>query len=387
MQGFFNKGLRLSPDEELILRTVEELCRKEIALRAAEVDREERFPWENVEKINELGLNGLFIPEEYGGSPVSRLAWLMILKEISKACPSTGVIFATTSHCAHPITAYGTHEQKQKFLAPILGGALGAISITESNAGSDARAIRTVAQQTKDGYLLNGSKTFVTTGDKADIFTLFAQVKIGGEMVGLSPFVVTKDLKGFSVGKVEQKMGIRASSTAEIVLEDCLVPAENLLGQPGQGLRILLSALNTSRPNIAAQAVGLAEAAFETAAAYANQRFQFGKPIIEHQGVTFMIAEMATKVQAAWQLVQHVARLMDQGVKDFSAEASMAKLFASEVAERVASDALQIHGGYGYCREYPLERMFRDSKITQIYEGTSQIQKIVIGRHFMTAKR
>lgn len=387
MQGFFNKGLALNQDEELILRTVQDLCRKEIAPRAAEVDRDERFPWENVEKINELGLNGLFIPEEYGGNPVSRLAWLMILKEMSKACPSTGVIFATTAHCAHPIVAYGTHQQKEKFLAPILEGALGAISITESNAGSDARAIRTVAQKTDDGFVLNGTKTFVTTGDNAEIFALFAQVKVDGKIIGLSPFVVTKDMDGFSVGKVEEKMGIRASSTAEVILEDCKVPADHLLGEPGKGLKILLSALNSSRPNIAAQAVGLAEAAFEASVEYANQRVQFDKPIIEHQGVTFMIAEMATKVQAAWQLVQHVARLMDQGVADFSAEASMAKLFASEVAERVASDALQIHGGYGYCREYPLERMFRDSKITQIYEGTSQIQKIVIGRHFFAAKK
>ena len=366
---------------------MQDLCRKEISPRAAEVDREERFPWENVAKINELGLNGLFIPEEYGGNPVSRLAWLMVLKEISKACPSTGVIFATTSHCAHPIVAYGTDGQKRKFLAPILEGALGAISITESNAGSDARAIRTVATKVDDGFVLNGTKTFVTTGDHADIFTLFAQVKIDGQIVGLSPFVVTKDLPGFSVGKVEEKMGIRASSTAEVILEEVHLPADHLLGEPGQGLRILLSALNTSRPNIAAQAVGLAEAAFEAAVDYANQREQFGQPIIRHQGVTFMIAEMATRVSAAWQLVQQVARLMDQGSTDFAAEASMAKLFASETAERVASDAVQIFGGYGYCREYPLERMYRDSKITQIYEGTSQIQKIVIGRHFMAAKK
>jgi len=387
LRDFFLKGITLSEDEKLILETVRDLCRKEIAPRAAEVDKEERFPWENIEKMNEIGLNGLFIPEAYGGNPVSKTAWLVVLKEISKACPSTGVIFATTSHCCYPIVKFGTHEQKEKFLPLFLEGALGAISMTESHAGSDVRSMKSTAVKTSDGYLINGTKTFVTSGDAADVFSVFLKIKENGETLGLSPFVITKDTAGFGVGKKEEKMGVRASSTAGIVLEECHVPEDHLIGVPGQGFKILLNYLNDSRPNIAAQAVGVAEAAFDAAVSYANERIQFGKRIIEHQGIQFMIADMATQIQAAWQSVLHVARLMDLGHEDFSAEASMAKLMASEVAEKVASDAIQIHGGYGYCRDYPVERILRDSKITQIYEGTSQIQKIVIGRHFTEKNR
>jgi len=384
MKDLLFKGIELTDDEKLVFETVQELCRKELAPRAAEVDREERFPWENIQKMNEMGLNGLFIPEVHGGNPVSKTAWLLILKEISKACPSTAIIFATTSHCCHPIVQFGNETQKRQFLPVFLEGGLGAISITESQAGSDAKAMRAVALKRSDGYLLNGTKTFVTTGDVADLLTVFFQVKKETRNLGLSPFVISKEMSGFNVGKVEEKMGIRGSSTAEIVFEDCLVSADHLLGEPGEGFRILLSSLNSSRPNIAAQAVGLAEAAFEAAVNYANTRSQFGKRLMEHQGIQFMVAEMATEIHAAWQMVLHVGRLMDQGYKDYAAEASMAKLMASEVAERVASDAIQIHGGYGYCRDFPVERMLRDSKITQIYEGTSQIQKIVIGRYFTT---
>jgi acyl-CoA dehydrogenase len=380
------KGITLSEEEKLVVETVQDLCRKDIGPLAAEVDRDERFPWENIEKINEIGLNGLFIPEAYGGSPVSKTAWLVILRELSKACPSTAIIFATTSHCCYPIVKFGTHKQKEKFLPMFLEGALGAISMSESHAGSDVRSMKSTAIKTPDGYIVNGTKTFVTSGDTADLFSVFLNVRENGKALGLSPFVITKDMPGFSVGKKEEKMGVRASSTAGIVLEDCHVPEDHLIGVPGEGFRILLSYLNDSRPNIAAQAVGVAEAAFEAAVSYANERVQFGKRIIEHQGIQFMIAEMATRIQAAWQSVLHVARLMDLGHEDFSAEASMAKLMASEMAEKVTSDAIQIHGGYGYCRDYPVERMMRDSKITQIYEGTSQIQKIVIGRHFTEKK-
>jgi acyl-CoA dehydrogenase len=385
-KGFLMKGIVLSEEEKMVFDAVQELCRNEIAPRAAELDREERFPWENIRKINEMRLNGLFIPEEYGGNPVSKIAWFLILKEISKACTSTAIVFSTTSHCCHPILKFGTKEQKERFIPVFLEGGLGAISITESHAGSDARAMRATAKKVKDGYLLNGHKTFVTNGDVADIITIFCKIKDEKETSGISPFIISKGMAGISVGKKEKKMGLRASSTVEIIIEDCLVSDDRLLGEPGDGFRMLLSFLNESRPNIGAQAVGLAEAAFEEAVKYANERVQFGKRIIEHQGIQFMIAEMATRIQAAWQLVLHVGRLMDQGHKDFSREASMAKLMASEVAERVASDAVQIHGGYGYCRDYPVERMLRDAKITQIYEGTSQIQKIVIGRSF-TVKR
>lgn len=386
MKDFFLKGITLSEEEKLVVETVQDLCRKDIGPLAAEVDRDERFPWENIEKINEIGLNGLFIPEAYGGSPVSKTAWLVILRELSKACPSTAIIFATTSHCCYPIVKFGTHKQKEKFLPMFLEGALGAISMTESHAGSDVRSMKSTAVKKPDGYIVNGTKTFVTSGDTADLFSVFLNVRENGKTLGLSPLVITKDMPGFSVGKKEEKMGVRASSTAGIVLEDCHVPEDHLIGVPGEGFRILLDYLNDSRPNIAAQAVGVAEAAFEAAVSYANERVQFGKRIIEHQGIQFMIAEMATRIQAAWQSVLHVARLMDLGHEDFSAEASMAKLMASEMAEKVTSDAIQIHGGYGYCRDYPVERMMRDSKITQIYEGTSQIQKIVIGRHFTEKK-
>jgi acyl-CoA dehydrogenase len=383
MKDFLLKGLQFNREEKMILETVRDLCRKEIGPRAAEIDENERFPWENIQKLNEVGLNGLFIPEAYGGSPVSKVAWMTLLKEISKTCPSTAIIYATTSHCCCPIIRYGSVEQKEKFLSMVIGGSLGAISVTESDAGSDARAMKAQAEKTPDGYTLNGVKQFVTTGDVADITIVFANILEKGENQGMSPFIVTRDIPGFSVGKKEKKMGIRGSSTTEILLEKCRVPVDRLLGKPGDGFKIFLDFLNDSRPNIAAQAVGVAQAAFDAAVSHANQRIQFGRRIIELQGIQFMIADMATRIMAAWQSVLNVARLMDQGADDFSVEASMAKLLASEVAERVASDAVQIHGGYGYCRDYPVERIFRDSKITQIYEGTSQIQKILIGRHFV----
>ncbi len=387
MRDFLLKGIDLNSDEKLILETVQDLCKREFAPRTAEIDENERFPWENIQKINEVGLNGIFIPDAFGGSPISKVCWMIVLKEISKTCPSTAIIFSTTSHCCCPIIRHGTKAQKEKFLPMVLKGALGAISITESDAGSDARAMKAQATKTQKGYILNGVKQFVTTGDEADIIIVFAYVQEKDEVLGLSPFILTKGTTGLSIGKKEKKMGIRASSTAEIILKDCLIPADRMLGMPGEGFKILLDFLNDSRPNIAAQAVGVAQAAFETAVAYANQRIQFGRRIIELQGIQFMVAEMATQLMAAWQSVLHVARLMDRGETDFSAEASMVKLLASEVAEKVASDALQIHGGYGYCRDYPVERIFRDSKITQIYEGTSQIQKIVIGRHFTDRRR
>lgn len=386
MKDFFLKGVPLDEDEKLVLETVQDLCRKELAPRAALYDEEEKFPWENVKKINEIGLNGLFVPEEFGGNPVSKKAWLVILKEISKACPSTGIILATTAHCVYPLVKFGTHEQKSKFLPKIIDGAIGAISMTESHAGSDVKSMNATAVKYTNGYVLNGTKVFVTSGDVAHLLTIFLKVKEGDKVQGLSPFVVTKDMDGFTTGKKEKKMGVRASSTAEIILEDVHVPDENLIGELGGGFKILLDYLNDSRPNIAAQAIGIAEAAFNAAVTYANERIQFGKRIIEHQGIQFMIADMAAQIQAAWQCVLHVASLMDQGYTDFAAESSMAKLLASETAEKVASAAIQIHGGYGYCRDFPVERFYRDSKITQIYEGTSQIQRIVIGRYFTKKK-
>ena len=240
MRDFFLKGIRLREEEKLVLETVQDLCRKEIGPRAAEVDKEETFPWENIEKINEIGLNGLFIPEAYGGNPISKTAWLVILKELSKACPSTAIIFATTSHCAYPVVEFGTHEQKEKFLPMFLEGALGGISMSESHAGSDVRAMRSTAVKTAEGYRINGTKTFVTTGNVADVFSIFLKVKENDEILGLSPFVITKDMAGFSVGKKEEKMGVRASSTAGIVLEDVEVPADHLIGPPGDGFKILL---------------------------------------------------------------------------------------------------------------------------------------------------
>jgi len=382
MQGFFLKGVTLNENEALTLRAVQELCRKEIAPMAADVDEKERFPWEAIHKINDMGFNSLFIPEAYGGTPISKLAWLTIVKEISKACSSTGLIVATTAHCCYPIVLFGTDEQKKKFLPIFLKGAVGAFSLTESDAGSDAKSMKSVALKTSDGYILNGTKSFVTSGDVAEILTMFVKVKEKNEILGISPFVLTKDMTGLIVGKIQKKMGLRASQTADITIEDCYVPADHLLGSPRDGLGILLRCLNESRPNIAAQAIGTAEAAFEAAVSYANQRIQFGKQLIQHQGIQFMIAEMATDIQAAWQVLLHVARLIDQGQEDFATEASMAKLLAGEMSERVTSNAIQIHGGYGYCRDYPVERLYRDSRITQIYEGTNQIQKIVIGRHF-----
>jgi len=382
MKDILMRSIEFSEEEKLVFETVQKLCREEIAPRASEVDREERFPWENIRKINELRLNNLFIPEAYGGNPISKTAWLAILKEISKACTSTGIIFATSAHCCYPIVDFASKEQKRRFLPTFLDGGLGAISITESHAGSEAKAISTSAVKRSDGYLINGTKMFVTTGDVADVIIVFCIAKDGTRTLGLTPFIVLKESPGLTIGKKEKKMGIRGSSTVQIIFEDCLVPHDHMMGEPGQGFKALLGFLNHSRPNIAAISVGLAEAAFEAAVNYANERIQFGKRIIQHQGIQFMIAEMATQIQASWQLVLHVGRLMDQGYKDFGAEASMAKLMASEVVEKVASNAVQIHGGYGYCRDYPVERMMRDAKITQIFEGTTQIHKMVIGRRF-----
>jgi acyl-CoA dehydrogenase len=382
MKGLLLKGITLNEHEALTLRTVQDLCRKEISPRASLYDKEEKFPWENIKQLNELGFNGLFIPEEHGGNPVSKLVWLIILKEISKACASTGIIAATTMHSCYPITKFGTTEQKKKFLQVFLKGAVGAISITEQDAGSDVKAMKTIAQETPGGYILNGTKAFVTSGDVADSITVFAKVKVKNEILGLSPFVIARNMPGVKVGKIENKMGMRASKTAEIILEDCFVPADHLIGTPGDGFKILINYLNESRPNIAAQAVGLAEGAFEAAISYANSRKTFGRRLIEHQGMQFMVADMATQIHAAWQLVVHVAKLMDEGSADYSAEASMAKLMSGDMAEKIVSDAIQIHGGYGYCTDYPIERMYRDAKITQIYEGTTQIQKVFIGKYF-----
>ncbi|MFH0844408.1 MAG: acyl-CoA dehydrogenase family protein [Pseudomonadota bacterium] len=383
MKDILMKGLALNEDERLIFQTVQAFCQKEIAPLAAEIDRDERFPWETIEKIKELGLAGLFIPEEYGGNPVSKTAWVAIMKEIAKACMATSLIFCTIYHSSYFISLLGTPEQKKKFLPPYMEGIVGSICITESGAGSDVRGMRTMAVKQSDGFLMNGTKTFVTNGDVAKILTIFSKVKENDEILGINPIVITSDMPGFSVGKKEEKLGMRASGTAEVILEDCNVPDDHLLGKPGDGFKALLTYLNESRPNVAAQAVGVAEAAFEASVTYANTRIQFGRRIIENQGVLFMIAEMATQLHAAWQMLLHVARLMDEGHKDYSTESSIVKLFASEMAEKVTSNAILIHGGYGYCRDYPVERMYRDAKLLQIYEGTSHINKVVIGRRFL----
>jgi butyryl-CoA dehydrogenase len=373
--------MRLNDEQALIRDTVRAFAAERLAPNAARWDREHHFPREELAELGALGALGMVVPERWSGAGADYLSLAVTLEEIAAGDGATSTIVAVqNSVVCGPILAFGNDAQKQRFLMPLASGRqLGCFCLTEPHVGSDAGAITTRAQRSGDRYVLSGVKQFITTGKNADVAIVFAVTDKAAGKKGISAFIVDTRSPGFVVARVEEKTGQRASDTAQIVFEQCEVPVENLLGREGEGYRIALANLEAGRIGIAAQAVGMARSAHEAALAYARERQSFGKPIIEHQAVTFRLADMATQIEAARQLVWHAAVLRDAGEPCLK-EASMAKLFASEMAERVCSDAIQIHGGYGYVTDFPVERIWRDARVCQIYEGTSDIQRLVIGR-------
>lgn len=370
--------------ERMLLDSVRQLARDQLAPHAARYDASAQFPWDNVRAINALGLNQMFIPEAFGGAPVSYAAYLECVREISKACAATGIIWATNFHAIKPVIDFGSDRLKQKFLPVMAQGGLAALTITEPNAGSDATGMRTRFRPEGDAIVIDGGKLFISNGDVADLYVLFGKwSEIEDAKKSISVLVLEKNTPGLRIVRTEDKMGMRASGTATLAFDGCRVPRENLLGEPGQGLSILLASLNKSRPSVAAHALGIARAAYEDAVGYINERRQSGRTIIEFQGIQFMLADMATDLAMCEAWLWHVARLVDAGAADFSVEASMLKMRASDLAMRITTDAVQLLGGYGYCKEYRVERLMRDAKITQIWEGTNQIHRQLIGRSFI----
>jgi acyl-CoA dehydrogenase len=379
--------IALSDDERMLLDSVRELAAEQIAPRAAHHDRTREFPWENVRQINSLGLNMMFIPEAYGGLELSYTCYLACVREISKACASTGIIWATTFHAMKPLIEFGTEEQKLRLLPRIAAGGLGALAITEPNAGSDATGMTTRFTEAGDKIIVNGGKIFITNGDVADLYLLFGKWSgIEDPRRAISVLILEKGTPGLKVLRLEDKLGTRASSTAAIEFDGCEVPRANLLGSPGEGLRILLASLNRSRPSVAAHALGIARAAFEDAVAYINERRQSGKRIIEFQGIQFLLADLAASLALTESWLWTVGRMIDGGERDFGVEASLLKMSASDTAMRITTDAVQLFGGYGYCTDLRVERLMRDAKITQIWEGTNQVHRQLIGRSFMTKR-
>jgi butyryl-CoA dehydrogenase len=379
--------IELTDEQRMVQDLAREFAGKEVKAVAEALDREGRFPHETVKRMGQLGLMGIAIPEAYGGSGADTVAYVLALEEVAKACASHAVIMSVNhSLFCDPVSKFGTEAQKQKFLTPFASGSkIGCFALTEPQAGSDASNQRTVAVRDGKHYVVNGRKLFVTNGRGAAVALVFCQTDRSRERNGISAFLVEKGTPGFLIPKCEDKLGLRASDTAEFVFEDCRVPVENRLGEEGMGFKIAMAALDGGRIGIAAQAVGIAAGAYERSVAYAKERKAFGVPIAQHQMVQWMIADMATAIDAARLLTWRAATLKDRGLP-FSTEAAMAKLFAAETAMKVTTDAIQVHGGYGYIKEYQVERYFRDAKSTQIYEGTSQIQKLVIARHVLGLK-
>lgn len=376
--------LPLSSEERMLLDSVKELCNAQIAPRAAEYDRTGAFPWENVKAINELGLNAMFIPDNYGGAQLSFLSYLACVREISKACASTGIVWATNFHAIKPLIEYGSEEQKSRLLPRVAEGGLASLAITEPSAGSDATGMRTTFTPDGDDIVINGGKTFITNGDVADLYLVFGKwSEISDPKAAISVLVLEKGTEGLRVLGTEHKMGTRASSTASLSFDGCRVPRANLIGAPGEGLQILFGSLNRSRPSVAAHALGIARAAFEDAIEYINERRQSGKRILEFQGIQFMLADLATELALCESWLWRVGAMVDAGDQDFGIEASMLKQRATDAAMRITTDAVQLFGGYGYCNDYRVERLMRDAKITQIWEGTNQVHRQLIGRSFL----
>lgn len=371
----------LNEEEQMVLNMVKDFAKNEVAPQAAEIDASQEFPWGLVQKMGELGLMGLPIPEQYGGSGQSFVLFALVIEELCRACATTGLIMdVNVSLCGEPILMFGNEEQKKKFLTPLARGQkLGALAMTEPEAGSDAAGIKTRAVRDGDSYILNGQKVFITNGEVASTYVVTAVTDPTKGTRGISDFIVEKGTPGLSFGPKLHKLGITASSTTDVIFEDCRIPAANLLGEEGMGFRITMETLDAGRIGIAAQAVGIARAALEDAVDYAKQRKQFGQPIADFQGIQFMLADMATQIDAARLLTLRAAELRQRHIP-CSKESAMAKCFAGDTAMKVAVDAVQVFGGYGYIKEYPVERHLRDAKITQIYEGTNQIQRVVIAR-------
>jgi acyl-CoA dehydrogenase len=368
----------------MLLESVRTLTRERIAPRAEHYDRTAAFPWEHVEAINNLGLNAMFIPEAYGGAQMSYTAYLACVKEISSACAATGIIWATTFHAMKPVLDWGTDAQKERWLPRIAEGALGALAITEPGAGSDATGMRTSFREEGDEIVVNGSKSFITNGDVADLYLLFGKWEaISGAKESISVVVLEKGTPGLSVVRLEDKMGTRASGTATLAFDNCRIPRSNLLGRAGEGLKILFASLNKSRPSVAAHALGIARTAFEDAIGYINERRQSGRKILEFQGIQFLVADLAAELALVESWLWQVGSWIDAGETDFGIEASLLKLRASDLAMRMTTEAVQLHGGYGYCKDYRVERLMRDAKITQIWEGTNQVHRQLIGRSFL----
>jgi len=371
----------LSEEQSLIRDTLRAFAQERLAPHAARWDREHHFPRAELSALGELGALGIVVPERWGGAGLDYVSLALALEEIAAGDGSVSTIVSVqNSVVCGPINAFGTDAQKERFLVPLARGEeLGCFCLSEPQVGSDAGAIATRAQREPDFFVLNGVKQFITTGKNADVAVVFAVTDKAAGKKGISAFLVPTSTPGYGVARVEEKLGQRASDTAQIVFDNCRVPVANLLGSEGQGYRIALANLEMGRIGIAAQAVGMARAAFDAALAYARERTSFGKALVAHQAINFKLADMATQIEAARQLTWHAAALRDAGQPCLK-EASMAKLFASEMAERICSDAIQIHGGYGYVTDFPVERIYRDVRVCQIYEGTSEIQRLVIGR-------
>lgn len=375
----------LTDIQTMVRDTARKFAKEEVGPYAAEMDKQAKFRLELVKQMGELGFMGVAFPEEYEGGGMDYQCYAIVVEELSAVCASTGVVVsAHSSLCCDPIFKYGTEEQKQKYLPGLASGrVLGCLGLTEPSAGSDAGNQKTTAVLDGNEWVLNGSKIFITNGGPAGVAVVIAVTDKSAGSRGLSGFIVPADAPGYKVAKEEHKLGIRASSTAELVFDECRIPKENLLGKPGEGFKMALATLDGGRIGIAAQAVGIAQGALTAAIAYSKERVQFGKPISSFQAIQWKLADMATEIDAARLLVQRAAWLKDKGVKSYGVQAAMAKLYASDVAMKATREAIQVFGGYGYVDEYPVERYYRDAKITEIYEGTSEVQKMVIARSLL----
>ena len=370
-------------DEQLMIQTmVRDFSREVIAPTAAERDKTKEFPGDNLKQLGELGFMGMMVPPEYNGSGSDTVSYVLALSEVAYSCASTAVVMSVhNSIVCESILRYGTEDQKQRFLKPLATGEIiGAFALTEPNAGSDPVRQTTKAVRDGDSYILNGTKRFITTGKNAGVVIVTVKTDEAKRHKGISAFLVKKGTPGFTTGPLEDKMGLRGSDTVDLLFEDCRVPAEDMLGEEGEGFKIAMTGLDGGRIGISAQSVGVAQAAFDAAVQYAKEREQFGQSISRFQGLRWMVADMATDIEAARQLMLSASAMKDRG-ENYTAQASMAKLFSSEMVNRVTATALQIHGGYGYIKEYPVERYYRDARVFTIYEGTSEIQRIVISNH------